>query len=106
MFRREEIDMSRVPVRALPLLVVEVVSPSNAGYDWGDKKVAYAEAGVAEYWIADPATCSLAVHVLSQRGNYVPEHVDGDGFLRSPFFGCGVRINFDGQDYRVVDAPR
>jgi Uma2 family endonuclease len=100
-FRRDEVDMTRVPVRALPQLVVEVSSPSNAAYDWGDKKVAYAEAGVPEYWIADPATCALAVFHLDEAGQYVQQHVDGAGFVASKFFGCGVKITFDGQDYHV-----
>jgi Uma2 family endonuclease len=103
-FRRDEVDMSRVPVRALPLLVVEVLSPSTAGYDWGDKKIAYAEAGVSEYWIVDPATCSLAVHIQPQGGEYSQQHVDAEGFVQSPFFNCRVRIAFDGQDYEIRNA--
>lgn len=103
-FRRDEVDMSRVPVRALPLLVVEVLSPSTAGHDWGDKKIAYAEAGVSEYWIVDPATCSLAVHINPQGGEYSQQHVDGEGFVHSPFFGCRAKIEFNGQDYKVSHA--
>jgi Uma2 family endonuclease len=103
-FRRAEIDMSRVPVRALPPLIVEVLSPSTAGLDWGDKKVAYAEAGVSEYWIADPASCSLAVLVNPDRGEYSQIHADGEGMVRSPFFDRRLKLEFDGQDYRVRSA--
>jgi Uma2 family endonuclease len=101
--RRDEVDMARVPVRALPALIVEVSSPSNAGYDWGDKKVAYAEAGVREYWITDPATCALAVHVLAG-GEYRQEHIDGEGFVASEFFTCRLKVEFSGQDYAVRHA--
>ncbi len=39
-----------------PDLIVEIVSPSTAGYDRREKQDAYAAAGVREYWIADPAS--------------------------------------------------
>jgi Uma2 family endonuclease len=38
-----------------PDLVVEVLSPATARRDLGEKLRLYAEAGVAEYWIVDPA---------------------------------------------------
>lgn len=38
-----------------PDLVVEVVSPSSRGMDYGTKQNLYREAGVREYWIVDPA---------------------------------------------------
>ncbi len=39
-----------------PLLVVEVISPSSRTVDLGAKRYAYAEAGVAHYWVVDPDT--------------------------------------------------
>jgi Uma2 family endonuclease len=44
-----------------PDLVIEVASRGTAGYDRRSKQDAYARAGVAEYWIADPATRSIEV---------------------------------------------
>lgn len=44
-----------------PDLVVEIASPSTAGYDRREKQDAYAQAGVREYWIADPATKTIEV---------------------------------------------
>lgn len=38
-----------------PGLVVEIVSPSSRGMDYGTKQNLYAQAGVREYWIVDPA---------------------------------------------------
>lgn len=100
-FRRAEVDMAKVPVRALPALVVEILSPSTGGRDWGDKKIALAEADVPEYWIADPSTGALAIHINPAKGNYEPQIMDADGFLTSPFFGRRLRIQFDGQTYRI-----
>jgi Uma2 family endonuclease len=47
-----------------PDLVVEIASPSTAGYDRREKQDAYAAAGVREYWIADPATRTIEVLAL------------------------------------------
>lgn len=47
---REPIDWSEF---GIPLLIVEVLSPSTALYDRNRKRRKYQEAGVAEYWIVD-----------------------------------------------------
>jgi Uma2 family endonuclease len=47
-----------------PDLVVEISSPSTAGYDRREKQDAYAAAGVREYWIADPANQTIELPVL------------------------------------------
>ena len=41
-------------VEGAPDLVVEILSPSTARRDLGEKLRLYAEAGVLEYWIVDP----------------------------------------------------
>ena len=51
-------------VRAHPnsaLLIVEVADSSLA-YDLGEKASLYSEAGVADYWVADPVSGRLHVH--------------------------------------------
>lgn len=50
-----------------PDLVVEIASPSTAGYDRRTKQDAYAAAGVREYWIADPI--AQTVELLMLEGN-------------------------------------
>lgn len=47
-----------------PDLVVEIASPSTAGYDRRTKQDAYAEAGVREYWIADASAQTVEVLAL------------------------------------------
>jgi Uma2 family endonuclease len=41
--------------RVVPDLVLEILSPSNASYDRGEKKAIYERNGVREYWLVDPA---------------------------------------------------
>ncbi|NWJ95288.1 MAG: Uma2 family endonuclease [Chloroflexi bacterium] len=64
-----------------PDLVVEIVSPGTAGYDRRQKQDAYAEAGVPEYWIADPASQTIEVLVLEQDGAYHSKGVFEDQAL-------------------------
>ncbi len=45
-------------------LVVGVSSPGSVGYDREKKQSAYARAGVPEYWIADPWSCTVEVLTL------------------------------------------
>lgn len=42
------------PIRIVPDLVVEVLSPSTRANDLGPKRDLYAKAGVRELWLADP----------------------------------------------------
>lgn len=52
-----------------PDLVVEVASPSTAIDDRNRKYHIYAQAGIPEYWIADPATKTVEVLIL-EGGEY------------------------------------
>jgi Uma2 family endonuclease len=55
-------------VEGTPLLVVEVLSPSNRGTDLIRKRALYAEAGCSWYWIVDPEEPSLLVLSLAGEG--------------------------------------
>ncbi len=46
----------------IPLLIVEILSPSNADHDLVTKRNAYARAGVPEYWILRPTEQDVLVH--------------------------------------------
>jgi Uma2 family endonuclease len=69
--RKDRID-------ALPDLVVEVLSPSNAYYDLSHKKEVYATYGVAECWIIDPIEESIEI-LVNENGLYRTE-----ALLRKP----------------------
>ena len=52
------------PIDVVPDWICEVISPSNAGVDRVTKRQLYAAAGVAHYWIADPAARTLETYGL------------------------------------------
>ena len=79
-------------------LVVEVVSPDSPARDLIDKRKDYAEAGIPEYWIANPVVGTLTVLVLSggeyrEHGVFQPGEQAGSPIL--PGFSVDVRELFD-----------
>jgi len=71
------------------LLVVEVLSPSNAGTDLITKRHYYAEAGVPQYWIVDQDGKTLTVLRLDETGHRYREdavvHTDETFSTEQPF---------------------
>jgi Uma2 family endonuclease len=54
---------ARTTVEGPPDLIVEVISASTARRDRGEKLRLYAETGVREYWIVDPAAREISFFV-------------------------------------------
>jgi Uma2 family endonuclease len=52
-----------------PDLIVEVLSPSTIRVDQSVKLDAYEQAGVPEYWLADPKTRTVTVYALPAGGH-------------------------------------
>jgi Uma2 family endonuclease len=97
----ETLDGS-VPLRLVPALVVEILSPSTSGRDHGIKREIYARAGVQEYWIVDPVDAAMSIRVNPENGEYTQQPADEDGFITSPFVGTGLRIQRLGRKYRIL----
>lgn len=53
-----------------PDLVVEILSPFTAGLDRVIKFNKYLQAGVREYWLADPDSKTVTTHILND-GHYI-----------------------------------
>ena len=58
-------------VRGVPDLIIEILSPSNAGYDRIEKFKLYQAAGVPEYWLVDYQAQTIDVFNLVE-GAYQP----------------------------------
>ncbi|MCI8285567.1 MAG: Uma2 family endonuclease [Firmicutes bacterium] len=52
-----------------PDWIIEIASPSNAGYDYVEKLALYSQSGVREYWIVDPMQESTTVYYLENGFN-------------------------------------
>lgn len=62
--RQERLRQIRDRVYGAPDLVIEVLSPSTTTRDRVEKLDLYAQAGVPEYWIVDPASHVVEFHTL------------------------------------------
>ena len=69
-------DLDRA--ESVPVLIVEVLSPSNRRHDTHRKRAVYEELGVASYWLVDPLVPSVAVLDL-EHGTYVETAHIGPG---------------------------
>ena len=81
-------------------LVVEVVSPDDPDRDLVEKRADYAEAGIAEYWIADPHDETLTV--LALRGEAYVEH---GRYGRGETAASALLEGFTAEASAVFDAP-
>ena len=81
-------------------LVVEVVSPDHPDRDLVEKRADYAEAGIAEYWIADPRDATIRVLTL-QGAAYVEHGV----YTRGGTATSPLLAGFAADVSAVFDAP-
>ena len=65
-------------VTGVPLLAVEVLSPSSRRRDLGDKPTAYRDAGVPSYWVVDPVDPRLRAWRLEGTDYVEVADVTGD----------------------------
>ena len=81
-------------VQGAPDLVVEILSPSTQRYDRGYKQTLYAQHGVQEYWLVDPATETVEVLVLSEQGFSLHAIYDRNQSLISPLLsGMAIALH-------------
>jgi len=79
--------------KGAPDIVVEILSPSTADYDRNTKFHKYLQAGIREYWIIDPKTQSLAVHILKD-GNYITHaYADKETVSVHVLEGCSINLS-------------
>ena len=71
--RKLQPDVLVLPAReaTVPVLCVEVLSPSGRRYDREIKRAAYETGGISSYWLLDPAVPSIEVLELDASGAYV-----------------------------------
>ena len=82
-------------IQGAPDLVVEILSPSTAGYDQGYKRALYAQHGVREYWLVDPDAETVAVLVLGEDGLNPHQVFETGQTLESPLL-AGLSLELEG----------
>ena len=70
----QEDILTKQHVRGAPAIVVEILSQSTSGRDLGIKRDLYAQGGVREYWIIDPARKRLQVLARSAGGELTADN--------------------------------
>ncbi|MGW6733203.1 Uma2 family endonuclease [Streptomyces sp. NPDC055013] len=69
------------------LAVIEIVSPSNPGNDYGEKLTEYAAMGITDYLIVDPRTGTIEVHSdpCKERYSHKEPYIYGDSVPFGPW---------------------
>lgn len=77
-------------VYGAPDFVIEVISPSTRARDLSLKLAEYKRAGVREYWIVDPDTYKVTVHIF-----------DGPGDMAEYTFDDQIPVSISGGELRI-----
>jgi len=75
-----------------PDMVVEILSPSTLRRDRLIKLNLYQKAGVREYWIVDPESLTVSVHILENGKYTVTAYGDEDTAPVSVLEGCEINL--------------
>ena len=76
-----------------PDLIAEILSPSTAEYDKVVKFNQYLQAGVREYWIVDPDSKTVSVHILKDAEYVVRQFAQGDTIKVHVLDGCEIVLS-------------
>lgn len=80
--------------KGAPDMIVEILSPSTQRHDRLVKLGLYQRAGVREYWIVDPQSQSVQVHLLDDHGALQIHEVYGRGEIAKvhSLNGCFIEL--------------
>ena len=69
----------------VPIVVVEVLSPSTKSTDLKEKRAEYVKKGISEYWIVDPVKELVQVGTLTDRAYQFQTFIKDDAIVSSIF---------------------
>lgn len=84
----------KLPIMEIPEIVVEVVSPSSRSRDRVRKRSAYADRGIAEYWIIDPDQRQIVFSLRNEEGAYIEHEMDGSTIPVGLFAGVVIDLTW------------
>jgi Uma2 family endonuclease len=80
-------------LRVVPDLAVEILAPSTATHDRGEKKAIYERDGVREYWLIDPRARTVTVFIANEgRFDVGTEHAEADRFRATVLPGLEIVV--------------
>jgi len=85
--------LDKAGCKGVPDMVVEVLSPSTSRYDRTLKFNTYLESGIREYWVLDPETKTLAVHLLKDNEYVTHAYSDEDTVPVHVLDGCDINLS-------------
>ena len=85
---KSKIEKSRC--NGAPDLIIEVISPSTSRFDRITKLNKYLQAGVREYWIADPDDKAVAAHTLENGKYVISAHEGSETVSVNVLDGCKI----------------
>ena len=92
--RAREHIVTEQNVRGAPDLAIEILSPSTAEKDLGEKHELYGRHGVLEYWIVDPVAETVAVHRQGDGTLELAETLGrGDTLRTAPLDGLQLKLD-------------
>jgi len=75
-----------------PDMIIEILSPSNTRHDMHVKFRLYQKAGVKEYWIVDPDSRTVSVHILENGKYFRHSYGDTDIVPVEVLDGCQINL--------------
>jgi len=75
-----------------PDMVIEILSPSTSKMDLFIKLVKYLKAGVREYWIVNPDTEIVNVHILENGQYVIKSYKNDDTIAVTVLDGCNITL--------------
>jgi Uma2 family endonuclease len=97
--------MDEAPVMKIPMIVVEIITEETRYRDTIRKRSAYADRGIAEYWIVDPIQRWMVINIRNDDGLYTAVPVI-DGIVRIGWY-AGAILPIDkmfAHDLTIIDA--
>ena len=89
----DESKLDKKRCNGAPDMVIEILSPSTSKRDLFIKLKKYQNAGVREYWIVDPDTQAVNVHIL-ENGRYVINPYECDETIAVTVLdGCDITLS-------------
>ena len=88
----DESKLNETGCKGAPDMVVEILSPSTSRYDRTYKFNAYKKAGIREYWVVDPETKTLAVHILKDDDYITHAYLDEETAAVHVLDGCTINL--------------